>query len=80
MKKITKIIKIVVLSLFTLASCNHDSNKDTDGLVEDPDLKIKSLTIFTQDAIAQNYKIEVENDVTELKATDVSATFTDSVQ
>ena len=76
MKKITKIIKIVVLLLFTLLSCRHGGKKGTDGLAGDPELKIKSLTIFTQDAIAQNYKIEVENDVTELKATNVSATFT----
>ena len=78
MKNFKKFIKIAtaILLVFTLASCGHGGKKGTDSLVGDPDLKIKSLTIFTQDAIAKNYKIEVENDVTELKATNVSATFT----
>ncbi|MGP1414852.1 MAG: formylglycine-generating enzyme family protein [Treponema sp.] len=78
MKNFNNLIKIAIaiFLVFTLASCGHGGKKNTDGLVGDPDLKIKSLTIFTQDAIAKNYKIEVENDVTELKATDVSATFT----
>ena len=76
MKKITKIIKIVVILIFTLVSCGHNDNKGADGLVGDHELKIRSLIIFTQDAIAKNYKVEVENDVTELKATNVSATFT----
>ncbi|MGP1520746.1 MAG: hypothetical protein ACTTIZ_04525 [Treponema sp.] len=78
MKNFNNLIKIAIaiFLVFTLASCNHDGNTNSNNQgTNDPELELKSLTIFNQDAIAKNYKLEVENEITEVKATNIKAKF-----
>ena len=78
MKNFNNFIKIAIAIFLIVgfASCNHDGNTNSNNQgANDPELKLKSLTIFDQDAIAKNYKLEVENEITEVKATNIEAKF-----
>ncbi|MGP1438464.1 MAG: hypothetical protein ACTTKH_05270 [Treponema sp.] len=79
MRSFNKLIKIAmaIFLIVGFASCNHNGKKNTDTTKEegDPELKLKSLTIFDQDALDKNHKLEVENNVTEVKASNIEAKF-----